>query len=301
MSENSSLSVYVSYAWETERQNPIVEKLEVACRENDIQLLRDNNEIEYLDSIDKYMRELGAGNCIIIVLSDNYLQSKYCMFELLEIHKNKDFHQRVFPIVLKDTRIYSAEEWLDHTQYWEQKEQQLQEKISKVSLTNLDPVYKDLNLYHEIRANIANVMSMLADMNSLTLQVHTETSFAAIIEKIKQRQTKQIRHDINDELQKERREKACSEIVEKLLQTKEAYTDLDENLKNDYLLPGNIDNDSARSELANIIIDLPILRLLELFDAWITRLLKLEKKEAARSVKRLVYFVLPLGVRSGGY
>jgi len=294
MPKNPSLSVYVSYAWATERQNPVVEKLEAVCRENAIDLLRDNKEIEYLDSIDQYMRELGASHCIIIVLSDNYLRSQYCMFELLEIHKNKDFHNRVFPIVLEGTKIYSAEEWLDHTQYWEKKSKKLQKKMKKGNLRNINEVNYDLNLYNEIRDSIVKVMSVLGNMNSLTEQVHIETNFTALIDKIKERQNNTINHEVNDELAKNRREKVCREIADKLLQTKEAYTGLDEKFKKEYQLPGNIDNEVARSELANIIMDMYIVNLLKIFDAWMTGLLALEKKESARTVKRFVYFILPI-------
>ena len=47
---------------------------------------------------------------MIVVVSDKYLRSPNCMFELVEIAENQQFHDRVFPIVLVDANIYDPSE-----------------------------------------------------------------------------------------------------------------------------------------------------------------------------------------------
>src|SRR5918992_1823593 len=89
-------SVYVSYSWKVEEQNLMVERLEQACRNRGIELKRDRNEIDYGDSIRAYMDKLAVGGGIILVLSDAYFKSSYCMYELREIYRNKNFRERVF-------------------------------------------------------------------------------------------------------------------------------------------------------------------------------------------------------------
>ncbi|MEO5998942.1 MAG: hypothetical protein ABIN89_19385 [Chitinophagaceae bacterium] len=46
------------------------------------------------------MKRIGTGKAVVVVIGDRYLKSPYCMFELLEIYRNRDFIDRIFPIVL---------------------------------------------------------------------------------------------------------------------------------------------------------------------------------------------------------
>ena len=43
------------------------------------------------------MQEIGRGRCIITVISDKYLKSPNCMYELVQIAENGQFYDRIFP------------------------------------------------------------------------------------------------------------------------------------------------------------------------------------------------------------
>ncbi|HCZ15132.1 MAG TPA: hypothetical protein DHV85_11150 [Candidatus Accumulibacter sp.] len=91
----SMVSVYVSYAWKEEEQNRLVDKLENACAARGIELRCDKTSIGYGDSIRQFMDEIGAGRHVVLVLSEAYFKSDYCMYELRQIYENKAFRQRV--------------------------------------------------------------------------------------------------------------------------------------------------------------------------------------------------------------
>ena len=71
------------------------------------------------------MERIGQGNCVIVVVSDKYLRSQNCMFELVEIADNKQFHDRIFPIVLADADIYDPIKRIEYVKYWEDKRNEL--------------------------------------------------------------------------------------------------------------------------------------------------------------------------------
>ena len=71
------------------------------------------------------MERIGQGNCVIVVVSDKYLRSPNCMFELVEIAENKQFHDRIFPIVLADADIYDPVKRLGYVKHWEAKRAEL--------------------------------------------------------------------------------------------------------------------------------------------------------------------------------
>jgi hypothetical protein len=111
------------------------------------------------------------------------------MFELVEIARNGDFYDRIFPLVLKDARIYKAAERLSYIQYWEGRSQELENAMKSGGLANLQGITDDLNLYTEIRNRIASLTDILKDMNTLTPDLHRESEFEAIIQAVETKLT----------------------------------------------------------------------------------------------------------------
>ena len=97
--------VFVSYAWKPESCT-IVDQLQQALGQHGIRLLRDVEEVRYKDSIRDFMRRIGKGKCVVVVISEKYLKSENCMFEMVEIVKAQAFRERIFPIVLADANIF---------------------------------------------------------------------------------------------------------------------------------------------------------------------------------------------------
>jgi Leucine-rich repeat (LRR) protein len=86
--------VFVSYAWNNE-SCAIVDNLQQALEGQEIHLLRDREEVRYKDSIRDFMRRIGKGKCVVVVISEKYLKSENCMFEMVEIAKAEGTHSGV--------------------------------------------------------------------------------------------------------------------------------------------------------------------------------------------------------------
>lgn len=179
--------VYVSYAWKVEEQNRIVDKLEEACQQRGgIALQRDINNISYGGSIRAYMDELAAGEYVVLVLSKPYFESSYCMYELREIYKNKnkDFRKRVFPIVVKGTRFNDPIERIPYIKHWEQKKQALKVSLNEIDRENIRNLNDALDDYADFRRLMDDLLGILSDMNALTEDIHINSNFADLLEKI---------------------------------------------------------------------------------------------------------------------
>src|SRR2546425_9651614 len=103
------------------------------------------------------MRRIGLGKCIVVVLSEKYLESKNCMFELTEIADRGDIRDRVFPIVLGDAKIYDAVSRIRYIKYWEQQKEELDREMKQVGGENLKGIREDLDLFAKIRNTIAGI------------------------------------------------------------------------------------------------------------------------------------------------
>ena len=170
-------SIFISHAWggiSDEILAQLVKRLEA----EDITFILDKRDLSYRQSIHDFMVQLGEADMVIIILSNKYLKSEYCMFELLEIHKNENLSERIFPIVLDEVKISSSADRLEFVKYWETQLMNLQNKVKELnSLSYIEGITDDLNLYAEIRNNIARLTGILRDINTLNITIHRESDY----------------------------------------------------------------------------------------------------------------------------
>ena len=179
-------AVFVSYAWGGEREQ-IVNEIDEALQQRGIRIIRDKRDLGYKGSISEFMGRIGRGNCVIVVISDKYLRSPNCMFELVEIAEGKGFHDRIFPIVLADANIYDPLKRIEYVRYWEIKRAELAEAMKTLDPANLQGIREDMDLYDRIRDQISGLTSILKDMNTLTPDMHRDTNFNEVYDGILKR------------------------------------------------------------------------------------------------------------------
>lgn len=169
--------VFVSYAWGGESEN-IVNQIDESFKERGITLIRDKRDLGFKGLIREFMREIGAGQAIVAVISDKYLRSKNCMFELVEIASHNDFYGRIFPVVLPDAKIYDSLDRIEYIKYWDDKIKQLNEAMKSIDVqANLQGIRDDIDLYTRVRGTIAGLMDILQNMNTLTSDMHRASEF----------------------------------------------------------------------------------------------------------------------------
>lgn len=191
--------IYFSYAWGddkevTESREKIVQDLYDELKKEGYHVQRDKEAVGYKDSIEEFMKEIGRGSFIVVTISDKYLKSANCMFELLQIYRKsksdfKEFKDKIFPIVLSDAKIYDPLDVLDYSTYWQDKKNKLEDKIKVVGLAAASGVMADFDKFNEITNNIAQISRMISSINTLKPQLLSKDNFAeikkAIAEKIK--------------------------------------------------------------------------------------------------------------------
>jgi internalin A len=122
--------VFVSYAWGDDSSEQARQRTEVVdrlCQRLDQEcwkVLRDNREMRPGDQISAFMKRIGLADHVIVVLSDKYLHSPYCMTELHAIYRNarqekQEFLDRIIPLSLDDAHIGTPEERVEHAKHWQ--------------------------------------------------------------------------------------------------------------------------------------------------------------------------------------
>ena len=122
--------IFVSYAWgddssdNARERTEIVDRLCETLRQDGWNILRDNTAMRPGDLISGFMKRIGLADHVIVVLSDKYLRSPYCMTELYSIYQRSvgekdDFLQRIIPLVLADARFGTPGKRIEYAKYWE--------------------------------------------------------------------------------------------------------------------------------------------------------------------------------------
>jgi hypothetical protein len=179
-STNSAISnsgIYISYAWGGDSEK-IVDLLDAELQERSLKLIRDKRDLGYKGSITEFMKDIGTGNKVIVIISKKYLESENCMFELTQVYENKDFAKRIFPIVLADADIYKPLNRINYIKYWDGKIGELDQAIKSLERgTDVLDLNRELNNYGKIRVLFSDIAFILKDMNTLSPEIHQGQKF----------------------------------------------------------------------------------------------------------------------------
>ncbi len=121
---------YVSYAWKDDKSpegRRREDEVDRFCSEsearNGIRVHRDKDDLGFRDSIGRFMERLGQGERVFVFLSDKYLKSPNCMFELSEVwrhagQREDDFVARIRVFALSDARIKTIPDRMAYAAHW---------------------------------------------------------------------------------------------------------------------------------------------------------------------------------------
>jgi len=111
--------IFLSYCWKDKDEANRVDDLLLSFE--NIRVIRDVRDLGYLDDIEEFMKQIRAVDLAILMISDGYMESINCMFEVSQIIKEKDYKYKVTPVIVKKPRIYGSDNRLFYAEYWNQK------------------------------------------------------------------------------------------------------------------------------------------------------------------------------------
>jgi tetratricopeptide (TPR) repeat protein len=174
-------TIFISYSWQTmDVANKIFNDFQIIG----IPIIKDNQEISYTDSIPNFMKRIRSCNYALLLISDNYLKSKNCLFEILELQKDENHWDKILPIVWKETKIYSAIDRLTYIKYWEQKTKELESAIENVDPMYCGEIYKEIKLFKDIAYNIDSFLKKISECLHFTPEDIIEKNYEPIMRKL---------------------------------------------------------------------------------------------------------------------
>ena len=179
-----SKKVYISYK-HNEATDSHVEAIINGLKANQIVYSIDKDHVGYRDSIRKYEEEIGRGARIIVIITDDYLESPHCMYELTQIWKNKNVKERVFPIIDIEEYHRDSGGMLKSKAYWKKERAKKCELLAQETGSN-ELLQRELYDINDIMDNINAVWTYIHDMNSLDMKILTQDNAQYLMDQIKE-------------------------------------------------------------------------------------------------------------------
>ncbi len=125
---DKNLNIFLSYTWKDEKK---ADEMDAFFSGMGINIRRDKKSIEQWGSIKAFMSSIKDSDYAIIIISDAYLKSVNCMYEITQLMKDAQYKDRIFPVVL-DNEIYQLKKRIDYIVYWEEKYDEARKEVARV-------------------------------------------------------------------------------------------------------------------------------------------------------------------------
>ncbi len=162
--------VFISYSWQESSTKTVDEFCQLAQEQKVVvKLRRDINALTLGDCISEFMRRIGRASRIIVILSDAYLKSPNCMFELYEIWRNSkqeasEFREKIRVFVMADAKIFKLRDSLEYAVYWKTEFDDIKAVIDAHGATILGTTkYQEFERIQQFYLNVSEILATISD------------------------------------------------------------------------------------------------------------------------------------------
>lgn len=156
-------SVFVSY---NHGSSDFVDKIEKSLA-GICNIKRDKNEIGDWGSIYDFMKTIRKEDFAVLVITDKYLKSTACLFEVVQLMKDENWDKNSMYVVMEDAQvIYSVVEQLRYIEYWTSYCEELSEAIKVLPPETTYKQSEELKKATTIKNEIGEFLNKVSDANN---------------------------------------------------------------------------------------------------------------------------------------
>lgn len=190
-------TIFLSYCQKDSDIADIIDNRLSEILSSKVKISRDIRDVAYHESFGKFMRTIQDHDYVILLVSDHYLKSRNCLYEVTEAIKDSRYENRIVFIVLKDedkeyftspceddleANVYSTDGQTQYILFWTNIEKELQSSIAKIG----NPTYaitqiKEQKIVQKILLDLPEFFEFVRDNKGLPLKAHISEDFKSII------------------------------------------------------------------------------------------------------------------------
>lgn len=156
-------TVFISYNWGSEVTAKAVEsKLSSIAT-----VLRDKNNIGPWGSISEFMKQIRKSDLIVMVISDSYLRSTACLYEIMQLMKDENWISHSMFLVEDSAKsIYKPVGQLEYIKYWASEKEKLEEALKGMSHELVTAQAEELGKIKRIQLDFNEFVKNVVDRNN---------------------------------------------------------------------------------------------------------------------------------------
>lgn len=153
-------TVFLSYAGSDEEIADKIDKYLSGI--SGITVKRDKRDIKAWKSIREFMKSIRKQNYAVLIVSEAYLKSKNCMFEAVEVMKEQEYTDRIFPVVV-NTSIYEVHTRAQYIKYWKEEYEKLEKTLDELDCADTVELAEEARQYKSIASSVSEFLSKISD------------------------------------------------------------------------------------------------------------------------------------------
>ena len=159
--KSDEISVFISFQHQNkEFVDCLANRLEKEAR-----VLRYEDGVGPWGSITKFMDSIAEQDFAVLVISDSYLKSYACMYEVLQATKTQNWQEHVLFALMPDAKPYQDDNKVAYITYWEKQYSDLKNKLASIPTGSSPDLDEKLMKIDEIRGSIGSFLAVLSDTN----------------------------------------------------------------------------------------------------------------------------------------
>jgi len=170
-------TVFISYSHQS-----ITYVNKLVGRIDDIARVYWDKSLAFFESFDHFMDTIGKHDYVVIVISDDYLKSKNCQYEAIQLMTVENWDKKTMFIVEENARrLYDAGGRIGYIDYWAKKEQELKNEKHKHDAAAEKIIEEEIQICIKIKEQIGEFLSRVAKYNN----PEPKDAIEAVVERLK--------------------------------------------------------------------------------------------------------------------
>lgn len=155
--------IFISYC---HAQSEAADQLEAYLKNQHIRIMRDKREMKKNDSISDFMSRISKADFAILLISDDYLRSYYCLHEALLAFQNR--HMRnIIPVIFPDADCLAPGSGSEYIRHWYDQMWKLEHAVGGLPPQLAVEQLKKLRKVENYCINLGEFLEYIQDNNSI--------------------------------------------------------------------------------------------------------------------------------------
>jgi len=171
-------TIFISYSWSTKKEaDKIASDLAIVG----LKVMKDNLSLKKLDDIKGFMERISESDYTLILVSEKYLKSRNCMYEVLQLFKSDENLNQIIPILCGSVKMFDIQDRLSYTKFWQEKTDELQESLKHINPINSKEIIIELKIYQDISYRIGEFLEKLNSINLIKYEELANLNYSSIL------------------------------------------------------------------------------------------------------------------------